>query len=304
MLRDMTAFDEVGRYTRFERVGKVYIVDTMPETTDLPDGTLIGYYSATLPSKKKIIPRHHVKFVDDVADTETAFTRGFMKQFPKRKIRGEEFWNYKVARPPMYVKPAHIEDGVYIDIRRAYPSIYKYLGWNTDYLRGKYWGVGEPLIYPFPMEWKAGRSYVVSGSRHMQFGRYVDRGRVVTKKYYSQFSNPPLVAGVYDVLSMIARFAQYSLNAFYWNVDGGIFHSKAKDIFLPFLESIGLEGSVKFEGPATILSSGYWRVGDHKTKNYANNRMSRIMSGDWIPVDKNDAEWIYTQFRKITERNK
>jgi hypothetical protein len=209
-----------------------------------------------------------------------------------------------MARPPLFIRPGFLEHGVYIDIKQAYPSIYKYLGWQTDYVRSKYWGVGDPLIYPFPMTWKAGRSYVISGARHLQYGRYVDNGSVKTKKYMSQYSNPPLVAGVYDVLSMIARFSQYSLQAYYWNVDGGIFKAGAENVLIPFLESIGLEGKVKYEGHTVVMTSGYWKVGDKKTINYQNNRPSRIMKGDYIPVDKNDAEWIYKQFKKITDGSK
>ena len=283
---------------------KLVIVHTMPKPEELPDGSLYGYYSVTLPTKHKIIPYHYVKDLNGDLDTETSFTRKFLKTFPRRKIRQAEYHNYRLARPPLYIQPAILEDAIYLDIKQAYPSIYKYLGWMTDYIRGRYWGVGNPMPYPYPMAWKAGRSYVVTGARHRQFGRYINKGQVMVKPYASQFSNPPLVAGVYDVLSMVARFAQYALKAKYWNVDGGILPAKAEEILIPFLQSIGLEGRVKHRGKAYILSSGYWKIGKHETINYQYNKRSNIQGGDYIPVDKEQAEWIYKNFRQITERNK
>lgn len=296
--------NDIGSFVPVRREGKVYIVDTLPQPRDLPDGSLLGYYSVTLPNKNKIVPYQYIRDWNGAIDTETSFTRMFLKSLGKRKVRGEEYRGYRLSRPPLYIRPGVIEEGVYIDIKQAYPSIYKYLGWQTDYVRGKYWGVGKPLHYPFPMAWKAGRSYVVSGARHLQYGRYIENGKVKIKKYLSQFSNPPLVSGVYDVLSMVARFSQYALKAYYWNVDGGIFHARAEEILLPFLESIGLTGAIKYRGHSVIMASGYWKVGDHKTVHYANNRASKFCSGDWIPMDKTEAEWVYKNFRTITENNK
>lgn len=291
----------------FERIypgstDKMYIVDNMPDMKHLPDGSLLGYYSVTLPNKKRIVPIAHTREWEGEINTETSFTRQFMKTLPRRRVRREEFYNYLSTRPPVFLKPGIIEDAVYIDIRTAYPSIYKNIGWMTDYVRGKYWGSGETLNYPYPMTWKAGRSYVISGSRHNQFGRYIYNGQVKTKKYFSPYSNPPLVAGVYDVLSCCARFSQYALQAKYWNVDGGIMPEKATDIFLSFLQSIGLEGRIKYRGYAVIMSTGYWKVGDKETINFSHNLKSRAIGGDWIPVNKMEAEWIYNNYRKIVER--
>ena len=282
----------------------VNIIDVMPDPKTLPDGTNIGYYSISLPNGEKFIPFQYAKNFEGVTDTETSFTRQWLKGHGKRIVRRAEYWHYRTTRAPLFVSPSIIDDAVYIDIVAAYPSIYKFLGWKTDYIRGRYWGVGAPMSYPFPMSWKAGRSFVISGARHMQYGRYVSNGVVKVKPYISQLSNPPLVAGVYDVLSMIGRFAQYALRAAYWNVDGGIIPAPAAEIMMPFLKSIGLEGRIKYEGKAVVLSSGYWAVGGHKTKRYEANKSGYAHAGDFIPMTKDEAEWVYKNFQTITERNK
>lgn len=282
---------------------KIEVVDCLPKPQDLPDGSIYGYYSVTLPKGKKLIPYHFIKQVGENLDTETAFTREFLKSLGRRKVRQAEYFGYRLSRPPLFVRPSIMEDAVYIDLKCAFPSIYKSIGWNTDYIRGQYWGVGDPLIYPFPMEWKAGRSYVVTGARHIQHGRYISKGIVKTKPYLSQFSNPPLVAGVYDVLGCIARFAEYAMQGLYWNVDGGIMPLKALDIFIPFVESLGLKAAIKYTGRAVVLSSGYWSIGSHETKRMEAGKSSRIHKGDYIGIDKEQAEWIYKNFKKIAERN-
>lgn len=292
-------------YTDFLATERIIVVDRIPDAKTLPNGAMMGYYSVTIPQvKMKLVPYQYLKEYRGMHETETGFTRQYMRTLPKRKIRKEEYYQYRVTRPPLYVRPAIVKDAIYVDLKAAYPSIYKKLGWITDYVRMKYWGVGDPLHYPYPMTWKAGRSFIVSGARHVQYGRHIYNGRIEVKKYMSPFSNPPLVSGVYDVLSMIARFAEYSLHACYWNVDGGIMHRKAADIFLPFIESIGLQASIKYEGKAVVMSSGYWKVGAHETKNYEASKPSKISSGDYIPVTKDEAEWIYKNFRSIAERQK
>lgn len=285
--------------------GKILIqVNCMPKPEELPNGTTYGYYSVNIPQEGKYVPYQYIKSAGDIYDTETSFTRQWLKSLGKRRVRRDEYWNYRASRAPLHIYPSVMDDAAYIDIVSAYPSIYKFLGWKTDYIRGRYWGVGEKMEYPFPTSWKAGRSFVVSGARHMQYGRYVHDGKLKVKPYISQLSNPPLVAGVYDVLCMIARFAQYSLRSIYWNVDGGIMPRQAAEIMLPFLETIGLQGRVKYDGRAVVLSSGYWSIGGHATKNWTSNKGGRVHAGDFNPVDKDSAEWIYKNFRAITERNK
>lgn len=285
--------------------GKFIIrTNTMPPPEVLPNGTTYGYYSVHIPKEGKYVPYQYAKEIDGVFDTETSFTRQWIKSKGKRIIRRAEYNHYRATRAPLHVYPSVLDDAVYIDIVSAYPSIYKFLGWKTDYIRGRYWGVGENMPYPFPMSWKAGRSFVVSGARHMQYGRYVYNGKIKVKPYISQLSNPPLVAGVYDVLCMVARFARYALRSVYWNVDGGIMPRPAADILLPFLETIGLEGRIKYEGRATVLSSGYWKIGGHETLNYQSDKKGYLHSGDFNPVTKEEAEWIYKNFRAISERNK
>lgn len=261
----------------------------------LPDGTLFGNYSYTLPNHAKLIPYQYARRFQAHVETETAYTRVFLRSLPKPKYRKAQFASFRGSRPPLAVFPALMEDAVYVDLKAAYPSIYKLIGWQVEYLRGRYLGINDSLTYPFPEGWKIGRSYVVTGAIPRQFSRIVKAGRIVVKPYYTDLANPSFVACVYDVLSMIGRFAVYALNAKYWNTDGGIMARAAFPVFEGFIKQLGLEARIKYSGDALILSSGYWRVGAHKTKRMELGGRSEIRGGEYNSLSVSESEWLFRQ---------
>lgn len=274
------------------------IIDVMPKPEVLPDGTRLGNYSALLPSKVRLIPYHNARNVENAVGTETQFTRALFRTLPTRKFRRDQYQEFLKARQPGYLRPSIMKDAVYIDIKSAYASIYKVLGWGVEYKRGEYLAHAEPLIWPFSPLWKIGRSYVVSGARPFQFGQVIKNGKGVHSRFWNVNNNIQMVAAVYDILSSVARFAVYACGARYWNVDGGIFPAKIQNAFTAFLGSLGFDWSVKWSGDAEVLSSGYWRVGSHKTQNYAAGKGVSIRQGDWIPLTVSEAEAVYRQYRE------
>ena len=276
---------------------KIRVIDvTIKNPALLPNGTIYGNYSYILPDKTKVIPRAFARHIDQYTETETGFTRLFMKNnLPKvtyRKIQNDRM---KLSRPPLYIRPSILKEAVYVDLVAAYPSIYKLTGWQVEYERGKYYGVNDSLVYPYPQEWKVGRSFIVTGAIPRQFSRYIKDGAIQIKPYYSSLANPCFVAAVYDTLSMIAKFATYALDARYWNADGGILRIEALDMFMDFIESLGLKARIKYIGKALIMSSGYWSIGGHKTKRMEKGGVSEIRQGDYNYMSIQDAEWLYKQ---------
>ena len=278
---------------------KIKVIDTsIKDARLLPDGTVYGNYSYTLPNKLKLIPFSFARHIGDYTETETGFTRIFMKSLPKRRYRKLQHDFMKFSRPPLYIRPSIIENAVYVDLVAAYPSVYKLIGWEVDYQRGKYLGINDSLEYPYNASWKVGRSFVVTGALPFQFSRFVKGGKIEMRRYYSQLANPSFVACVYDVLSMIGKFATYALDARYFNADGGIMRMEALDTFVSFVESMGLKARVKYMGKAVILSSGYWRVGSHQTKNMEKKQASGIHGGDYNYISVQDADWLYKRMTK------
>jgi len=272
------------------------IVDILPKITHLPNGCIVGSYSVRYPQGNKLILYQGAREFSGYKETEAAFTRIFLKHLGRRIIRRVELDGFKMTRPPVFVEPSFMPEAYYIDLKHAYPAIYYRVGWRLDYARGKYLGIAEPLIYPFPSGWKLGRSYVVTGARPLQFSRHTFNGRLITKPFPSPFSNPPLVALVYDVLSAIARFATHVLGAPYWNIDGGIIPVRGIKMMRDLLDMMNLDFSIKAVGPALVVNAGYWVVGEKKTARYSLNMPSKIWTGDKIPVTVKEAEWIIKRF--------
>jgi hypothetical protein len=272
------------------------IVDILPSHKVLPNGCIVGTYSIRYPTGKKLIAYHGTREFENIRETEAAFTRVFLKYLGKRIVRRIELDGFYLTRPPVFVKPVFLENAVYIDLRAAFPSIYSRVGWGVDYVRGKYLGVDRPLIYPFPSGWKLGRSYVITGARPYQFSRFTYNGQIKTKPFPSPFSNPPLVALVYDVLSSIARFAVEVANCPYWNIDGGIIPMERLPIMRALFDVMGLDFSIKANGNALVINAGYWAVGTKQTARFSQGMKSKNWEGDKIPLDKKDAEWVIKRF--------
>jgi len=275
---------------------KKEIVDCLPKISSLPNGCIVGSYSIRYPSGKKLIVYHGSREYNGIRDTEAGFTRIFLKYLGRRIVRRIELDGLKMTRPPVFVEPSYLPEAYYIDLKHAYPSIYRRVGWGVDYARSQYLGVAAPLVYPFPSGWKLGRSYVITGARPLQFSRHTFNGRLIVKPFPSPFSNPPLVALVYDVLSAIARFAAYVLGAPYWNIDGGIIPARGIEVMRSLLDSMSLDFSIKGVGPSLVVNAGYWIVGEKKTVRYSQNIPSKIWFGDKIPVTIKEAEWIIKRF--------
>ena len=231
-------------------------------------------------------------------DTETAFTRQFMQTLPKKKARRATFDKYLQASPPLLVKPGYIEDAVYIDLSSAYPSLYKLCGWGVEYERGKFYVPDQPLLYPYPQQWKAGRSFVVTGSRHVGKSTIVNNGSVFTRVFQNPYSNPQMVAFVWDALSMIARFAEYATGAKYWNMDGGIMPVKGSEIFTGFLDMLGLEYKIKARGQSTIVNAACWNCGSKATAMWMQKKPGIPFAGDRITLGKQESEWLFWRMRK------
>lgn len=271
----------------------IEIVDFLPKVETLPDGTRYGMNSVCLPDGKRILKYSAVREWEGVKDTETAFTRTFMKTLPTAKCRKSQRASFELSRPPLYVSPGPVSNAAYVDITAAYPTLYRLVGWRVEYLRGKYFAKTEPLYWPYPQKWKAGRSYVVTGARPRQVGCMVKGGKVRYSAYRSQFSNPSFVASILDSLAAVARLAVTAFGFQYWNVDGGIVPAYKAKFFIQTLEMFGISAKVKYSGDAFIFNSGYWYVGEKLTLPLTKDgRAKRPAIGDKIPLDDKQCEWL------------
>lgn len=295
------------------------VVDSLPAIDQLSNGSIVGHYSYRATGVDsdaaielangsnyrpefplRIVSRRHARLLPgtNLIDTETAFTRCYLKSLPRAKARRQEIDGRRQTRPPQYCQPtvSNVET-LYVDITSAYQSVYQRMSWRVRYLRGKYFSNDEDkIVYPFPKEWKSGRSYIVTGALPGTVNYVMDH-KVLMRQVYNPYENPNLVAAVWDVLSAIARFAVDVYGAKYYNLDGAIVPDSRSEAYQSFLESLGLTYKTKYRGRAHILNLAVWRIGDRSTVRYGTQNMA--VRTDAIPVTLKEAEWILARFARM-----
>jgi len=290
------------------------ILKSLPTPTELyekyesdSNGISYGNYSISSPrkmfqckegylTKRACVFRHLVTLPGtDITDTQTAFTRCWLKSLPPRRVRKTQWEAFLQARPPMYCKPAiSNSEAFYVDIASAYHSIYSRLCWKVEYLRGQYFSNdNDKLVFPFPTEWKTARSYVVTAALPAS-KRLIFNGRVVETPSKNPYFNSPLVCAVWDVLGAIGRYAVDVYGAHYYNVDGAIIGESQFYNYCSFLDSLGLNYRVKYRGNSRIKNLGSWNIGEHQTARF--DARSAVMSVDAIPLSMADADWVLGRF--------
>jgi hypothetical protein len=277
------------------------ICDKLPPPRLLPNGTIYGMYSCTTPDRYRFVRFDALKEWEGVKDTETAFTRKYLSSLPAARARKSQRAGFDATRPPLYVSPGPVRDGVYIDLKSAFPSIYQRVGWDVEYLRDKYiFSRDIPLKWPYPESWKVGRSYVISGARPTTHSIFISDGSLRSRLSWNKFSNPCLVACVYDTLASVARLAVTCFGCRYWNVDGGIMPAVFSGPFVEICAFMGLVARVKHRGDSFIFSSSEWYCGDKLTQRFAGKTHTILkVWGDKIPVNVSQAEWMIEHFAKV-----
>jgi hypothetical protein len=309
----------IGHISLDTLMEKKLLIDSLPHTDLLHNGSIVGHYSYRATGVDsdglcsvanddgsppeypiRIIANRHTRMLpgSSIRDTETAFTRCFLKSLPPVKARKTEIEGRSHARPPQYCQPTESTvDTFYVDIKSAYQSIYERMSWRVRYLRNQYFSNDEDkLVYPFPKEWKSGRSYVVTGALPHSV-HFVYDHKVLVRPAYNRFSNPNLVAAVWDVLASIARFAVDVFHARYFNIDGAVIPQSQFYKYADFLSSLGLEFGVKCHGMARILNLAVWEIGETKTKRYG--IANQPIRTDAIPITMQEAKWVLARFARM-----
>jgi len=271
----------------------VDVVERFPDVRKLPAQTTLGYHHYRLPDKHILIPEQFVRIHNSQIGTETRFTREWIAQeLPVIRRRREIWMAAEVAQPPLYARfwRGH---GVYVDIERAYPSIYERIGWDVEYKRLSYYSSISRLRYPLPMTWKVGRSMPVSSNR-TGWARVWNGETVVAHRFLNKNWSPGLRMAVLDVLQCIARFAVDIFGAHYVNVDGAIVpESNALD-YMRFLGVLGLHGRIKYRGDGLILGTHAVKIGDHQI----GAGMARPKDFSNLMFDGKEAAWLLERFSR------
>jgi len=192
-----------------------------------------------------------------------------MREFPTLSRVGWQKKNIELLDfgVPMLFMGEYRGDGVYVDLNRAYHTIYSMLPLNVLYPRG--WPTKTLSLKPVAEKLKdnkSARNAVVGITRSRYITAYKGKKPVLlTAK--NRFLSPPFWATIMDVLHELASLA-VKLGAIYVNTDGYIFPDKTHPgEFTEYLEQMGYTFKVK-RGDCHISGWGAYTIGDKTTTPY------------------------------------
>ena len=189
--------------------------------------------------------------------------------------------------PPRFSYPGVARGGCYIDIRAAYPSIYRRWEWDAEYLPDK----GVIRRGSISLEPLARRLMPSKFARNALVGFALSRRRMVWRAGLMRalvspggFFNPSLGWFCWAVLSWAALKAR-DCGARYFNTDGAIFNSDGDALaWSTWLESVGLDWSEKGRGDFIIWGLGsYSLIKDGQIKGFS-RRLSGVRNLLMSPV--------------------
>lgn len=218
----------------------------------------------------------------------------------KRRIGTKQYKDFYGNRrnAPIWAEPCELEHAVYIDIKSAYWSITKAVGWDVDYMPNQWLRVlSDCRDFPFP-EIKMARNCLVSvAADGVSQMRIWTGSELIFKRGGNALVNKMLWSLVMDVLHGVAHEC-IAAGAVYCYTDGFIVpHDKARDVAL-VLQSWGLPFGIKHEGAASIRGAGAYKIGAYKTKKWESSHTRTVHK-----IHANcDVAWLKKRFSKYAIR--
>jgi hypothetical protein len=252
---------------------EVALVDEFPNIREMKDELILGMSAWTCTSKRyKLIRRSDAILTPWGYDTPGGVARLYLAvTFPRRRIRCRSAqWARFVGgfrTAPLYCRPSHLVDAVYIDLRAAYWTISRIVGWDCDVMPGQWFSAGrDNADFPF-QHVKPARLAVVQSAVTSPATIWTGE-RIVIRKLNNPHANYVLWGVIQDVLHSVAHEMIRLCDARFVHTDGYIVPAQFADLALGVLERWGLPATLKRSGPATIRTVNAYRIGTYKTGNY------------------------------------
>lgn len=219
----------------------------------------------------------------------------------KRRITTKQWKQfYETHRStPLYVNPCHLENAYYIDIRSAYWTILRAVGWDVDYSPMGWLRVVSPLTvndFPFPTQ-KMSRNCLVSlaadGTRVMKIW---DGKGIVYQKGGNPLVNKMLYAFVCDVLNSVASEV-VEAGAVYAFTDGFICHADRVEEIDNIIRSWGFDASIKHRGECFVSGAGAYSFPDYTTMKYRRQSMRPVSKINPVSI-----EWLKPRFKRFSDK--
>jgi hypothetical protein len=279
---------------------KHIVYSNFPDIRTVETRVFWGVFSWSLVKpKQRWIRRNAVIDIHGLPCTPADIVRDYLEYYhpTRNRCTGVEARDYETHKAaPLYVRPSVLGDAVYIDLKAAYYSIVKNIGWNVNYLPGNWLLPGRaPLDFPLSED-KSARNYLVSIGLPSPVTIWTGY-----KFQYKSGSNPHINLGLWsvvmDTLHAIAGIA-VSLDARYVHTDGYILPARNADKLLMEIERFNLTASIRSAGDAYVFGFGNYRVGDKQTKSFNPDRVQKSYS----TIRDVPTNWLRKTVNEIVKR--
>lgn len=261
---------------------RTVLLDRWYPMSHLQETAIMGSFSITTPTKRYLLARDAFDYGAGFC-TPADIARDYISSkfgSKRRRITTAQYRNFmdKHRSAPLYCVPTRLERGVYIDIKGAYWSLLKAVGWDVDYLPDAFIRVRSDVDdFPFP-EMKLARNCLVSiGIETYSNLRIWNDGTISIKRVGNSFVNKNIWSFVMDTLNAIA-YQAVALGAVYVYTDGYIIDASKADALLELIGKWGLLPHIKCEGETHVRAPAAYRVGEYESKPYARTIKERGVS--------------------------
>lgn len=290
------------RWTARQKAWRFIPVTRFPSVLDYYDDVVFqGAFSWSIRNRReRFVDEHEIITPYGVPVTPGEVARDYLHvKYPKRGWLKRSQWDsVSVHRSaPLYAIPTHIEYGYYVDIKSAYWSIVRAVGWDVDYYPSN-WIAQRSSNADFPAsQYKLARSLLVTTAT---MGKAVQwhYGHFQIVPVYNPLLNPAIYALVMDVLHGIAS-DMIETGAIYVHTDGYIIpHSRLDDAFL-IASTWGLELGVKYEGEVNVYGAGRYEFTGQSRKLKEGEKSTGIVAS----IDAHDKQWLRGRFARLARLN-
>ncbi|WP_322510714.1 hypothetical protein [Chloroflexus sp.] len=253
----------------------------------------------------RLVDRPALIHVNGVSETATSLARDYLRvKFGSGRSDGHHV-PLEIRRSPEPFAPFFCpravasDQMVYIDLKSAYWTIVRRVGWLCVYRPGRYLGKdGSVADFPWPNHRLARNTLVTASAPGVR--RILEGKKVKEEKFHNPLLNFPLLHVVSDVLHAVAA-DMIRLGAVHVHTDGYIFTSveQAREA-MRFLEAEwALRASVRLAGPGIVKAPGAWKIGVETTDTF--HVVSVYSEGVSNVREVRDIPWLRRTFRDLAK---
>lgn len=264
-----------------------------PAVNMLPPGAILGTWQYSIPHKMRFILAKDVEMATGVMPGDVA--RVWVQDQYKLPFRRRKEQLVSSYPTPLYAKRGTFGQCGYVDIKKAYIQILS-LGYDVEYLRGKYMGANPQPVPRQIIEAKYCYSIAVAMSKNPVSSITVmgKEGTFETHPF-NLYSNPCLYNLAQDTLNGIYSTVLDAVgeHCHYINTDGCIVDESHIDQTIDLIREWGFDATLKHFGDTEIRGVASYRVGTKDTRRFdprAENFKADFMS-------KDDRDWLLRRWK-------